>query len=99
MISFLFLSTILTNIVSFPIFKLAQTTTESGEIFIGFVGIALIIMGLVQKLVPKTGRRRIDNVSNVDALALGVVQGIFWFSWNISFRYNHLCASFQEIQQ
>ncbi len=79
LISFLLLATILTGIVGYPIFQLAQTTTVLGEIFIGLIGAALILTGLLQKTMGRPGERTVQDIELTDSLLLGVLQGFSAF--------------------
>lgn len=79
LISFVLLTTILTSIVGYLIFKLAEITSMLGEAFTAIIGIALIITGILQKLTKRLKRRTIENVNFTDALLLGVVQGFSAF--------------------
>ena len=79
LISFLLLATILTGIVGYPIFQLAQTTTVLGEIFIALIGAALIFTGLLQKTIGKLGSRTTQDIELTDSLLLGVLQGLSAF--------------------
>ena len=71
-ISFLILTTVLTGIVGYLIFKLAEATSVLGEVFTAVIGVALIITGILQKITKRLGRRTIQNVNFADALLLGV---------------------------
>ena len=79
LISFLLLATILTGIVGYPIFRFAQTATVLGEIFIALIGAALILTGLLQRTVGRTGRRTNEDIGLTDSLLLGVLQGLSAF--------------------
>jgi len=79
LISFLLLATVLTGIVGYPIFRLAQTTTVLGEIFIALIGAALILTGLLQKTMERLGSRTTQDIRLTDSLLLGVLQGLSAF--------------------
>ncbi|MEM2112290.1 MAG: undecaprenyl-diphosphate phosphatase [Candidatus Bathyarchaeia archaeon] len=79
LITFLLITTIITGLIGYPIFKFAETETINGEVFIAFIGIALIITGLLQKMIPKPGSRTEEDVNFKDILLLGVAQGFSAF--------------------
>lgn len=79
LISFLLVATILTGIVGYPIFQLARTATTLGEIFIAFVGATLILTGLFQKTLGRTGNKTAQDMKLADSLLLGALQGLSAF--------------------
>jgi len=79
LISFLLLSTVLTGLVGYPIYRFAETATVTGEYFIALIGIALIATGLLQKSVRRLGRRTVKELNFTDALVVGLAQGFSAF--------------------
>ena len=79
LITFLLLSTILTGIVGYPIFRFAETAATFSSLFFALIGISLIITSVVQKLTRRLGTRRIEDVNLTDSLILGVIQGFSAF--------------------
>ena len=79
LITFLLLSTFLTGIVGYLIFRLAEATAISGSIFFTLIGVSLIVTGLIQKWTKRLGTRTIDDVNLTDSLLLGVIQGFSAF--------------------
>jgi len=75
LISFLFLTTIITGALGYFLFKLAQKMALAlGEVFIAIIGIALIITGSVQKLSQTQGNRESASLNLKDTLILGFAQ-------------------------
>lgn len=79
MISFLLLATALTALMGYPIFKIALASTFYGEAFIALVGTALIGTGLLQKFASMEGMKRSSDLGLLDALLLGMLQGLSAF--------------------
>lgn len=75
LLSFLFVSTIITGLIGYPLFKLLMASTFSGEIFIALVGVGLIFTGIFQKIAPQKELKTKKNLSLKDSLLLGIVQG------------------------
>jgi len=75
LISFLFLTTIITGALGYLLFKIAQKMAIAlGEIFIATIGVSLITTGLVQKLSQTQGKRESTNLNLKDTLILGFAQ-------------------------
>ena len=74
-LSFLFISTIITGLIGYPLFKLLMVSSFTGEIFIALVGVALIFTGLFQKIAPQKELKTKKNLSLKDSLLLGIAQG------------------------
>jgi len=79
LITFLLLSTLLTGIVGYPIFRFAEAAAMFGSFFFMLIGASLIATGLAQKWTRRLGTRGIDDVNVVDGLILGVIQGFSAF--------------------
>ncbi len=75
LISFLFLTTIITGAIGYPLYRFVQATVSVGEAFIAIVGIALIVTGLIQKYSKTQGKRGTSDPNLKDTLLLGVAQG------------------------
>lgn len=75
MLTFLIITTILTGLIGYPLFKFLIVSNFTGEIFIGLVGIALIITGLIQKFSKQRGLKSEKNLNLKDSLLLGILQG------------------------
>jgi len=77
-ISFLIISTIVTGLIGYPLFKILIVSTFKGEIFIGLVGVALIFTGILQKIAAskKKTLKTKQNLSFKDSLLLGLAQGL-----------------------
>jgi len=78
-ISFLLFTTILTGIIGYFIYRIAEATSVFGEFFMAAVSIALISTGLIQKLAKEHEERNVDEVKLPDTLVLGLVQGLSAF--------------------
>jgi len=75
LISFLFLTTIITGALGYFLFKLTQKIAIAlSEVFIAIIGVALIINGLVQKLSQAQGNRESTSLNLKDTLILGFAQ-------------------------
>ena len=79
LITFLVLSTILTGIVGYPIFRFATSIATLGSIFFMLIGVSLILTGIIQKRIRKLGTRPIYDANLTDSLILGVIQGFSAF--------------------
>jgi len=79
LITFLVLSTLLTGIVGYPIFRFAEVATTFSSLFFALIGASLIITGIIQKWTRRLGTRTIDDVNLTDSLLLGVIQGFSAF--------------------
>ena len=80
-ISFLLFTTILTGIIGYFIYRIAEATSVFGEFFMAAaaISIALISTGLIQKLAKEHEERNVDEVKLPDTLVLGLVQGLSAF--------------------
>jgi len=76
LISFLIVSTIITGLIGYPLFKLIANFEFRGEVFLAMVGLALIFTGLFQKLVAKQKEYKEKRLTLKDSLLLGVLQGL-----------------------
>jgi len=79
LITFLVLSTLLTGIVGYPIFRFAEVATMFSSLFFMLIGASLIVTGVVQKWTGKFGIRTLNDVNLTDSLLLGVIQGFSAF--------------------
>ena len=78
-ISFLLFATVLTGIMGYFIYRIAEATSVFGEFFMAAISIALISTGLIQKLAKEHEERNVDEVKLSDTLVLGLVQGLSAF--------------------
>ena len=80
LIVFLFVSVLVTGAVGLPLYLWVREgfALFSGEFLIAFVGILLVMTGLVQRFAgrKRVGARSVKKPSGVDALFLGVLQGL-----------------------
>ncbi|MBU3923121.1 undecaprenyl-diphosphate phosphatase [Patescibacteria group bacterium] len=76
LISFLIVSTVITFIIGFPLYKLISNFSFRGEFFLGLIGIGLIITGLLQKFAHKSKIKEKRLLTLKDSVLLGVVQGL-----------------------
>ncbi len=77
LVSFLLLTTILTGVVGYPIYRILHTATPlAGEAFIALIGVALVVTGLVQKYAKVRGGRGTADLNLKDTVLLGVAQGL-----------------------
>lgn len=76
LLTFLIITTFITGIVGYPIFKFLLLSSFVGEVFIGLVGIALIMTGLIQKFSKPSGLKTEENISLKDSIILGIAQGL-----------------------
>jgi undecaprenyl-diphosphatase len=74
LVSFLIVSTVVTGIAGFLLFSYVAASAFAGEIFLGLVGIALIITGMIQKVTREKAVGRKLNFG--DSLLLGFLQGL-----------------------
>ena len=79
LITFLVLSTLLTGIVGYPIFRFAAAATAFGSFFFLLIGASLILTGIVQKRTRRFGTRTVSDVNLTDSLLLGIIQGFSAF--------------------
>ncbi len=76
LISFLIVATVITGIIGYPLYKLVINLNLPGEIFIGLIGIALIITGLLQKVSLNKKIKTERRLNFKDSILLGVLQGL-----------------------
>ncbi len=76
LISFLIISTFITGIVGYPLFKLVSNINIRGEIFIGLIGLALILTGFLQKFSFHKKIKKQKDLNFKDSIILGVLQGL-----------------------
>lgn len=75
LISFLMVSTLMTGAIGFLLFSYVKTSAFAGEIFLGLIGISLIITGVLQKASEKA--KLAERKLNLkDSLLLGMLQGL-----------------------
>jgi undecaprenyl-diphosphatase len=79
LISFLLLTTVLTGIIGYFVYRLAEATSVFGDFFMATIGIALISTGAIQKLAKEREERNLCDLKLQDTLILGVVQGLSAF--------------------
>ena len=79
LITFLILSTLFTGIVGYPVFRLAKIAAGFGNLFFMLIGAALIFTGIVQRKAGNLGTRSINDITLMDGLLLGVIQGLSAF--------------------
>ncbi|HIE19137.1 TPA: undecaprenyl-diphosphate phosphatase [Candidatus Bathyarchaeota archaeon] len=79
LITFLVLSTLLTGIVGYPIFRFATAATTFGSVFFILIGASLILTGIAQKWTRRFGTRTVNDVNLTDSLLLGIIQGFSAF--------------------
>lgn len=72
--NFLVIATILSGAIGYPIFKVIETSTLSGEVFIGIIGLSLIITGLIQRYSKIKGHKDYKDLNHFDSLLLGIAQ-------------------------
>ena len=75
LLRFLFISTILTGLIGYPLFLLVRTTSIYGEFLIALTGVALILTGILQKKQKEVSMKKVDNIRTGDGFILGLVQG------------------------
>lgn len=76
LISFLVVSTIITGIIGFPLYKVFTDFEIKGELFLGLIGLALIITGVLQKIAFKRKIEQEKMLTLKDSIILGIVQGL-----------------------
>jgi len=74
-ISFLFISSVVSGLVGLPFFLLLTAPILTGEILIALTGLFLIITGILQKRVVSKELKEEKNITLKDSLLLGVAQG------------------------
>ena len=74
--NFLVVSTLLTGLIGFPIYKTLQNINLPGEYFIGLIGLALIVTGLIQKNAKKSELINYKKTSTKDGILLGLAQAL-----------------------
>ena len=72
MLRIVVMTTVSTAVVAIPLMKLIEI--QSGEIVNAFIGILLILTGIILRL-PKSGYRRIGQIRLLDMIFLGFAQG------------------------
>lgn len=75
LISFLIVSTLITGLIGYPLFKLIMNFEFRGEIFLGLIGLALIFTGLFQKF-SKPREYKEKMLTLKDSILLGILQGL-----------------------
>ena len=73
-LNFLIISTIISGGLGFIIYIVIKEFSFSGEVFFGFVGIALIITGILQKIMKTRGVKVQSDVQTKDSILLGIIQ-------------------------
>ena len=76
LISFLIISTFITGIIGYPLFKFVSNINIRGEIFIGLIGLALIFTGFLQKFSFHKKIKKQKNLNFKDSIILGTLQGL-----------------------
>lgn len=76
LISFLVVSTIISGIIGYPLFKVISDFSFRGEFFLGLIGLALIITGILQKVAFRKKIQEEKMLTLKDSIILGIVQGI-----------------------
>jgi len=76
LISFLIITTVITGIIGYPLYELVINLNLPGEIFIGLIGIALIVTGLLQKYSFNKKIKEKKKLNFKDSVLLGVLQGL-----------------------
>ncbi|MBN2101551.1 MAG: undecaprenyl-diphosphate phosphatase [Candidatus Aenigmarchaeota archaeon] len=75
LLTFLIISTIITGALGFILYKSIQTVAFTGEAFLGLVGLALIITGILQKISEK-GKVKFTKPNFKDSVLMGILQGL-----------------------
>ena len=75
LLTFLIVSTIITGILGFVLYISLRNFTFSGEIFLGLVGLALIITGILQKI-SERGKMKFTKPNLKDSIIMGILQGL-----------------------
>jgi undecaprenyl-diphosphatase len=73
---YLLAMTLVTGLVGLPIYLLLDVSIRQGEALMALTGLALIVTGLIQRGGRSGGNRDSGTLSWVEALGLGVVQGL-----------------------
>ncbi len=76
LISFLIISTVITGVIGYPIFIFVSDLNIRGEIFLGLIGLALIITGILQKFSFKEKIKKEKDLNLKDSIILGILQGL-----------------------
>lgn len=76
LISFLVISTLITGIIGYPLYKLLSNLNLRGEFFLGLIGLALIFTGILQKIAIKKAIPKERMLTLKDSIILGIVQGV-----------------------
>jgi len=79
LITFLILSTLLTCVIGYPIFKFAALAAKFDSLFFTLIGASLIFTGVIQKWTLRLGTRSIEDINLKDSFLLGMVQGFSAF--------------------
>ncbi len=75
LLTFLIISTIITGSLGFLLYKSIQILTFTGEAFLGLVGLALIITGILQKISEKR-ETKFTKLDFKDSILMGILQGL-----------------------
>lgn len=75
MLRFLVITTALTGFIGLPLYLFARFASFYGEVLLGLTGVALILMGVVERSARKGGSRTADSLNLKEGLLLGLVQG------------------------
>ncbi len=76
LLDFLALSTLATGLVGAPLLLLSLRVQLWGAAATAFIGVLLIITGLLQRYAPRLGQRTVEHVSAWDAGWVGALQGL-----------------------
>ncbi|MBD3282604.1 MAG: UDP-diphosphatase [Candidatus Portnoybacteria bacterium] len=76
LISFLVVSTLVTVVIGFPLYRAFSSFSFRGEVFLGLVGLALIVSGLLQRYSHRKKVKEERMLSFRDSLILGFFQGL-----------------------
>lgn len=76
LLTFLIITTIITGLIGYPIFRFLVLSSFAGEAFIAFVGTALIITGIIQKFSMVIGLKAERDLGIKDSIILGIAQGL-----------------------
>jgi undecaprenyl-diphosphatase len=71
----IFIITILTGLVGFPIYMFLEISSKLGETLIAILGVALIISGLIQKNIQESGLRKSYSLTLIETIVIGIIQG------------------------
>jgi len=75
LLTFLIISTIVTGSLGVFLYKSIQIITFTGEAFLGLVGLALIITGVLQKVSEKR-KTKFTKLNFKDSILMGILQGL-----------------------